>query len=113
MASVQCAAAGGCLDSESCCIEAHPGNPAACGLSAAEAAALMAAGVGATGTHGGAEAWDDAHNAHLPDWKRRCIRAYGDCQEFKWSGNCHSCFRYCEGQQEWPEDQCGPRRKGR
>lgn len=55
--------------------------------------------------------WDDAHNAALPEWKRRCIRAYGDCREFDWSGSCYNCFRTCEGQQEWPEDQCSPRRK--
>jgi hypothetical protein len=58
-----------------------------------------------------AQEWDDAHNADLPEWKRRCIRNYGDCQDDGWMGNCYNCFRYCEGQHEWPADQCFPPKK--
>lgn len=104
-------AAGRCIDSETCCIETHPGNPAACGLTAAEAASLMAAGVGATGSHGQEEVWDDSHNAKLPEWKRRCIRSYGDCKDGWLDGPCYDCLRRCEGQKEWPADMCGPKRK--
>ncbi|WP_240359423.1 hypothetical protein [Pyxidicoccus trucidator] len=112
--SLSCAtAAVTCMDSVTCCIEAHPVTPEACGLTAAEAATLMAASVAATGTHSSTEEWDDSHNASLPEWKRRCIRAYGDCKEFGWSGSCHDCFRYCEGQHEWPEDRCTPPKKPR
>ncbi|RKH08838.1 hypothetical protein D7V97_18355 [Corallococcus sp. CA053C] len=102
------------MDSETCCIEAHPGNPAACGLTAAEAATLMAAGVGATGTHGQEEVWDDSHNADLPEWKRECIRFYGDCKaQPGWKGPCYDCMRQCEGQKEWPLDMCRPGRRTR
>lgn len=31
------------MDSVSCCVQSHPGNPEMCGLSAAEAAVLMGA----------------------------------------------------------------------
>ena len=88
----------------------------AAGLSASEAASLMAgakaADSAAAATDSTTQEWDDSHNAALPDWKRRCIRAYGDCQDFGWTGSCHDCLRYCEGQQEWPSDKCY-RRKGK
>lgn len=101
-----------CVDSETCCLQRNPGNPAACGLTAAEAAAIMAAATGAAGTHSTSTAeYDDSHNASLPDWKRRCIRLYGDCQEEAWAGkkSCFACFESCTGQHEWPFDQCGPK----
>jgi hypothetical protein len=58
-----------------------------------------------------ASEWDDSHNADLPEWKRRCIRTYGECQEDGWTGSCYACFRYCEGQQEWPIDKCYRRKE--
>jgi hypothetical protein len=101
--SMNCAtAAATCMDSLTCCIEAHLGAPEACGLATAEAATLMAAGVAATGTHSSTEEWDDSHNAHLPEWKRRCIRNHGNCQEGLFVGPCYDCLRRCEGQQDWP-----------
>jgi hypothetical protein len=99
-----------CIDSETCCVEAHPSNPAACGLTAAEAATLTAAGAAATTTHSSTAEWDDAHNANLPEWKRRCIRTYGDCVERGWTGSCHDCLRRCEGQHDWPIHMCGPQK---
>jgi hypothetical protein len=99
-----------CMDSETCCLQRNAGIPEACGLSASEAAVLMG---GAKAAADAAEAWDDSHNANLPEWKQRCIRAYGDCREFGWPGSCYDCFRYCEGQQEWPEDKCTPGKKKR
>ena len=99
-----------CADSVSCCVQRNPGNPEACGLSASEAASLMA---GAKAAPESAQEWDDSHNASLPEWKQRCIRAYGDCQDFGWSGSCYDCLRYCEGQRQWPEDKCTPPRKKR
>ena len=98
-----------CTDSVTCCVQRHPGNPEACGLSASEAAVLMA-GQEAT-EDSTAEEWDDAHNAALPEWKRECIRFYGDCKDARLTGPCYDCLRRCEGQQEWPIDMCGPRRK--
>jgi len=119
--SMSCAtAAGTCMDSETCCIEAHPGNPAACGLTTAEATAILAAGAAATTAAVITETdlsdpkeWDDSHNASLPEWKRRCIRLYGDCQDGRLDGPCYACFRRCEGQHEWPVDMCGPKRRKR
>jgi hypothetical protein len=42
----------------------------------------------------------------VPKWKRKCIEKYVKCQEDKWAGNCHDCFRRCEGQREWPQHLC-------
>lgn len=42
----------------------------------------------------------------IPEWKRRCIDLYVRCQDEGWTGNCYDCFRYCEGQQQWPDDKC-------
>jgi hypothetical protein len=90
-----------CMDSVSCCVQRNPGAPEACGLSAAEAASLMAgakaAGSAAAATDSAAQEWDDSHNAALPDWKRECIRFYGDCWEARFSGPCYDCLRRCEG----------------
>jgi hypothetical protein len=49
---------------------------------------------------------DFANNAHLPEWKQQCIKNYVDCRSKAWIGNCYACLRSCEGQQEWPDDQC-------
>jgi hypothetical protein len=100
-----------CMDTETCCLQRHPGNPEACGLSAAEAAVLMAGAKAATESV--SEEWDDSHNAHLPEWKRRCIRSYGDCRDGLFNGPCYDCLRRCEGQQEWPLDMCEPRKPRR
>ncbi|RKH97786.1 hypothetical protein D7Y04_25490 [Corallococcus sp. AB038B] len=106
-----------CLDSETCCVEAHPGNPAACGLTAGEAAALMGAtaGAGTAAAITSSQAKEDefAHNAHLPEWKQRCIRAWNDCADGRLDGPCTACLRRCEGQHEWPADMCGPKPRKR
>jgi len=54
---------------------------------------------------------DSANNADLPKWKQRCIRSYVDCKNEGWTGSCYQCLRYCEGQQDWPFNQCRKRRK--
>ncbi|QQR45075.1 hypothetical protein JKA73_02725 [Myxococcus xanthus] len=96
-----------CLDSATCCIQRF--GPDGCGLSAAEAAVLMTgAQAAAEGDIPDAEA---AQNSSLPDWKRRCIQNYVNCKEYDWMGSCYDCMRYCEGQQEWPDDKCRPRGK--
>nr|WP_238539906.1 hypothetical protein [Corallococcus macrosporus] len=95
-----------CSDTVSCCLQRFPGMPEACGLSAAEAAVLMTGAQAATDT--APVAWDDSHNANLPEWKRTCIRAYGDCKQEGWKGPCYACFQLCEGQHEWPGDKCYP-----
>ncbi|AKF79548.1 hypothetical protein MFUL124B02_04440 [Myxococcus fulvus 124B02] len=108
-----------CVDSATCCIQRNPGNPEACGLTTSEAATLMAGGKAVTSSEAtgaaaaSAEVWDDSHNAELPDWKRECIRFYGDCQLHDWVGKegCFACFERCQGQQAWPLDLCRPRKK--
>jgi hypothetical protein len=94
-----------CTDTVSCCVQRNPGNPEACGLSASEAATLMA---GAKAASDAIAEWDDSHNANLPEWKRRCIRNYGDCKDGLFSGPCYDCLRRCEGQQDWPVNMCRP-----
>lgn len=96
-----------------CCIKKW--GPESCGFSAAEAAELLN---GARVLHEATKREEDdasveddfANNANLPEWKQRCIRAYVDCQNEAWTGNCHDCLRYCEGQQEWPRNRCRERR---
>lgn len=103
-----------CTDTVSCCVQRNPGMPEACGLTAGEAASHLAGVKLAMEAMEDAPAvWDDAHNAELPEWKRRCIRNYGDCKEGLFAGPCYDCLRMCEGQQDWPLDTCGPKRKKR
>ncbi|WP_043709280.1 hypothetical protein [Corallococcus macrosporus] len=96
-----------CTDTVSCCIQRNPGMPDACGLTAAEAASHMA---GVKMAVEAAAEEEDAHNAELPEWKRRCISTYAECKEADWMGSCYDCFRYCEGQEEWPVNKCRPRK---
>ncbi|GMT97843.1 hypothetical protein KH5H1_19620 [Corallococcus caeni] len=103
------------MDTETDCIQRHPGRPEACGLTAAEAAAIMAAGIGATGTHSSSDADLDDYvdDPRLPEWKNRCLRTWNECADGRYSGPCTDCLRRCEGQQEWPIEMCGPKRKRR
>lgn len=101
--------AGSCLDSETCCIEAHPGNPAACGLTDAEAAALLAATAAAAGaaTTATLATVDPADGG----WKQKCIDTYVRCKSEnkpRWEGDCYACLRRCEGQRQWPFALCHP-----
>ncbi|RKH90337.1 hypothetical protein D7Y21_06685 [Corallococcus sp. AB045] len=99
------------MDTETDCIQRHPGLPEACGLTAAEAAAIMAAAVGATGTHSSANASDYVDDPRLPDWKNRCLRTWNECADGRYGGDCTACLRRCKGQHEWPIDLCGPKRR--
>ncbi|GHG67974.1 hypothetical protein [Comamonas sp. JC664] len=83
----------------SCCVKTHPATPERCGLTASELRKYLA-------PMKAAEAAADASADTLPEWKQVCIDAYALCQEQKWSGSCYDCFRYCEGQREWPVDKC-------
>ncbi|QAT83815.1 hypothetical protein EJ065_2233 [Corallococcus coralloides] len=117
LATVLAAMSLGCatvaMDTETDCIQRHPGIPEACGLTAAEAAAIMAAAVGATGMHNSVQADtnDYVDDPRLPDWKNRCMRNWNACADGKLFGPCTDCLRRCEGQHEWPADMCGPKRK--
>ncbi|MBZ4374552.1 hypothetical protein K8612_23095 [Corallococcus sp. AS-1-6] len=99
-----------CIDSETCCVEAHPGNPAACGLTDAEAAALVGtAAIGAAAVGATLKELDEPNEG----WRQHCIDRYVQCKDSKkprWLGDCYACLRYCEGQKQWPFDLCRPRR---
>jgi hypothetical protein len=80
----------------------------ACGASREEVATAMRT----------LEAVDNAGQAvskkkdDTPEWKQECIDKYNECIDQEWVGSCHDCFRYCEGQHEWPKQQCyRPKRK--
>jgi len=85
----------------SCCVKSRPFDPGFCGATPEEAAAIF--------TIAAALAYKEA--TEIPRWKQVCIDAYVQCIEQKWTGRCYDCLRYCEGQREWPLDQCAPRRK--
>ncbi len=100
-----------CTDTVSCCIQRNPGMPEMCGLTASEAAAhtatLNAAMRRAQDTSKGEE--DDGAD---DGWREHCTEQYVRCRDQKkprWIGDCYACFRYCEGQREWPFRDCHPR----
>lgn len=96
-----------------CCIKKHPYDPAgACGASPTDVEQVIKSiktDVDAAPMTMDEED-DFANNKDLPEWKQRCIKAYVSCQNDGWTGKCDDCFRYCEGQQEWPIRQCRPRK---
>ncbi|RYZ17400.1 MAG: hypothetical protein EOO70_02060 [Myxococcaceae bacterium] len=99
------------MDTETDCIQRHPGLPEACGLTTAEATAILAAGVGSTGTHTDSDAEMYVDDPRLPAWKNRCLRSWNNCADGRLFGPCTDCLRICEGQHVWPADKCGPKRK--
>lgn len=104
--ALRCATAGpNCLDSETCCLQAHPGNPAACGLTSAEAASILAAGAATTATLATSDAEDDDSDE---GWRQHCVETYVLCksQKPRWVGRCYDCLRFCEGQRQWPFGKC-------
>jgi hypothetical protein len=103
-----------------CCIKKFPLTPMeSCGATVVEAAEVLngARVLNEAAQNAGDEAAKQedefANNADLPEWKQRCIRNYVSCQQEGWTGNCHACLRYCEGQQDWPRDKCRERRSKR
>ncbi|WNG39140.1 hypothetical protein F0U61_39850 [Archangium violaceum] len=93
----------------SCCIKKFPTDPVgACGATASdiEQALRMAAQIDE-------DADDFANNASLPEWKQWCIKFYVRCVNYGWNGKCDDCLRSCEGQLDWPTDQCFPRKQRR
>ena len=42
-------------------------------------------------------------------WREHCRDTYVLCRDQKkprWTGNCYDCFRWCEGQRQWPFHMC-------
>jgi len=106
-----------------CCIKKFPGTPMeSCGATALEVAealngvkvlneASQPAGDEAAGADGGKDA---AAEDDDPDdgWRQHCKDTYVACKDQKdWVGDCYACFRYCEGQRQWPFHLCT--RKGK
>ncbi len=57
---------------------------------------------------------DAAKESNDPDdgWRQHCKDTYVACKDQKgWVGDCYACFRYCEGQRQWPFHLCT--RKGK
>jgi hypothetical protein len=97
-----------------CCIKKFPTTAReSCGATASEVAdVLNGARVLSEATKVEEEDADDfANNAHLPEWKQKCIRNYVNCQNEGWTGSCYDCLRNCEGQRAWPSDRCRERKK--
>jgi hypothetical protein len=42
-------------------------------------------------------------------YREHCINMYVMCVNRKWTGNCHDCMRYCQGQKQWPFNICTKR----
>ncbi|WP_434348569.1 hypothetical protein ACN6A1_14645 [Myxococcus virescens] len=104
-----------CTDTVSCCMQRNPGVPEACGLTAGEAAAHLAT-MDAAVRFANEKTRERADDSADEAWKEQCRANYVLCRDEKnpvWEGDCYACFRYCEGQHEWPDDQCRPRRKKR
>lgn len=99
-----------------CCIQKHPYDPVgACGATATDIEVAIEAGVlvenalqrrtdEGAGEGEGEEAGD-------PDegWREHCRDTYVLCKSQKkprWEGPCYDCFRWCEGQRQWPFHMC-------
>jgi hypothetical protein len=103
-----------------CCIQKHPYDPAgACGATAADIEEAIGAGVviGAGAMVENAlqrrtdEGADEGEEADDPDegWREHCRDLFVQCRDQKkprWVGNCYDCFRWCEGQHQWPFQMC-------
>nr|WP_225888963.1 hypothetical protein [Myxococcus xanthus] len=99
-----------CSDSVSCCIMRNPGVPEACGLTASEAAVYIGALDAAMNPTSTMAQGDDADDG----WREHCLNTYVLCRDQKkptWDGDCYACFRYCEGQRQWPYEDCSRRKR--
>jgi hypothetical protein len=104
-----------------CCIKKFPLTPMeSCGATAAEVAEVL----------NGVKVLNEAahHESNPPaetvkesakddpdeGWREHCRETYVLCRDQKkplWVGDCYACFRYCEGQRQWPFDQCYPKKR--
>ncbi|AEI62616.1 hypothetical protein [Corallococcus macrosporus] len=100
-----------CTDTVSCCVQRNPGIPEACGLTASEAAAYTAT-MDAAMRRAQDKANEEEDDGADDGWRQHCMEQYVRCRDQKkprWIGDCYACFRYCEGQHEWPFRDCHPR----
>jgi len=104
-----------------CCVKKHPYDPAgACGAVASDIEAAVKAGARVENAlerraddgagEGAGEESDDPDEG----WREHCRDTYVRCQDQKkprWVGPCHDCFRWCEGQRQWPYHMCWPKQR--
>lgn len=98
-----------CTDTMTCCIQRNPGMTEACGLTAGEAAAHMA---GVKMAMEAANEKEQEKEDADDGWREHCTNTYVACRDQKkprWDGDCYACFRYCEGQRQWPFELCSRR----
>lgn len=89
-----------------CCIKKHPYDPVgACGAAPSEVEQALRA----VRSDVDEDEEDFSNNADLPEWKQECIKNYYFCIQRGWTGECHDCLRYCEGQHKWPSNMCHER----
>ncbi len=96
-----------------CCIKKHPYDPVgACGATASDIEEAIEAGVRIENAlQPGVEGAGEGEETDDPDegWREHCRDTYVLCRDQKkprWVGNCYDCFRWCEGQRQWPFKMC-------
>lgn len=107
-----------CNNSMTCCIKKYPYDPVgACGATAADieeaikAGAVIETALQRRTDEGAGEG--EGEEADDPDegWREHCRETYVRCRDQKkprWVGRCDDCFRWCEGQRQWPYHMCWP-----
>ncbi|NVJ09178.1 hypothetical protein HUW63_28610 [Myxococcus sp. AM001] len=102
-----------CTDTVSCCVQRNPGAAEACGLTAAEAAAYVGTMDAAMRRANEKEKEEEDDDDADDGWKEHCSNTYVACRDEKkprWVGDCYACFRWCEGQKQWPFHKCRKRK---
>ena len=112
-----------CWNTVSCCVQRNPLTPLqSCGVDLVTAAKILQTledldqatqaatlkGVDVPEREGSGEG--EGEGEGTPEWKKKCMALYEECQQEGWRGNCGDCFRYCEGQRgKWPFKKCRER----
>lgn len=97
-----------------CCIKKYPYDPVgACGATASDIEEAIKAGatVETALQRRTDEGAGEGEEADDPDegWREHCRDLYVQCRDQKkprWMGPCYDCFRWCEGQRQWPFQMC-------
>jgi hypothetical protein len=103
-----------------CCIKKYPYDPVgACGATALDIEEAIEAGVMVEMVDHALQRRTDegageGEKADDPDegWREHCRDTYVKCRDQKkprWIGPCYDCFRWCEGQRQWPYHMCWPK----
>jgi len=100
-----------------CCIQKYPYDPVgACGATAVDIEEALKVGVAVESAlqRRTDEGVGEGEEANDPDegWREHCRDNYVRCKDQKkpqWVGPCYDCFRWCEGQRQWPFHMCWPK----